>query len=202
MEKLTKSLHSKYVLSSPSLLMGKTFLKPSANSLFNQLINKIYISELSLINYVKKPHESRKRKYEISVENKNFKMSYIVNQDLSSNLILNYIETQNLEFNDNFIEAHVDLQKTQYVYFIQSEYGYKIGKTKDIKQRLNTFGVKLPFKFSLFSYIETKRMDDCELYFHDLFSDRRINGEWFNLKEYDFETIKIVCKQFGKYNKI
>jgi hypothetical protein len=202
MNKLTKSLHSKYVLSSPSLLMGKTFLKPSANSLFDQLLNKIHISELSLINYVKKPNETRKRKYEISVENKNFKMSYIINQDLSSNLILNYIETQNLDFNDNFIEAHVDLEKTQYVYFIKSEYGYKVGKTKDIKQRLNTFGVKLPFKFSLFSYIETKRMDECELYFHDLFSDRRINGEWFDLKEYDFETIKIVCGQFGKYYKI
>jgi hypothetical protein len=201
MEKLTKSLHSKYVMSSPSLLMGKTFLKPSANSLFNQLINKIHNCELSIINYVKKPIIERKRKYEVSVENLNFKMSYVINEDLTSNLFLNYIESQKLDFNDCFIESHIDLQKNQYVYFIKSEYGYKIGKTKDINQRLNTFGVKLPFKIELYSYIETKRMDECEIFYHEMLFDRRLNGEWFNLNESDFTTIKMLSKNWGTYIK-
>ena len=188
-------------MSSPSLLMGKTFLKPSANSLFNQLINKIHNCELSIINYVKKPIIERKRKYEVSVENLNFKMSYVINEDLTSNLFLNYIESQKLDFNDCFIESHIDLQKNQYVYFIKSEYGYKIGKTKDINQRLNTFGVKLPFKIELYSYIETKRMDECEIFYHEMLFDRRLNGEWFNLNESDFTTIKMLSKNWGTYIK-
>ena len=79
-----------------------------------------------------------------------------------------------------------------YVYFLSSLYGYKIGCTKDIDNRINTFGVLLPFKTELHSSIATKNYVELESQLHKLLSHKRLNGEWFTLYDEDFKEIDFV----------
>lgn len=199
MNKLTVNLNNKFKAFSQSILHGRKHLKPELDSLFDKLCINLHISENSLISFINCKSDQRKNGWIKEVESTNFKITYIVYNNLESELFINYIESQSIKLQSNFIENNSLTNQIKYVYFIKSEYGYKIGKTKDIKKRLNTFGVKLPFDFNLHSYIETKKMDECELFFHDVFNDRRINGEWFNLNNDDFITIEILSKKFGKY---
>lgn len=72
-----------------------------------------------------------------------------------------------------------------YVYFIYSQYGWKIGKTRNVHIRMKTFDVKLPFDFELRYYITTNQKGVLEVKFHRFFKDKRINGEWFDISEKD-----------------
>ena len=79
-----------------------------------------------------------------------------------------------------------------YVYFVQ-EYmtgSFKIGKTKHIDRRMNVFNVKLPFENKLIFLIKTADHHQTEIAFHQHFSDKRLEGEWFNLTRDDLAWIK------------
>jgi hypothetical protein len=83
-----------------------------------------------------------------------------------------------------------------YVYFVQ-EYmtgSFKIGKTKNLEKRMNVFGVKLPFENKLIYLIKTGNHHQTEAAFHQHFSDKRLEGEWFALSKEDLAWIKA-----GKY---
>jgi hypothetical protein len=71
------------------------------------------------------------------------------------------------------------------VYFIESEFGWKIGKTKNIRKRKNVFDVKLPFEYAVRCQIKTHRKTYVERYFHNYFKDRLINGEWYDITDDD-----------------
>lgn len=78
-----------------------------------------------------------------------------------------------------------------YVYLLQSPTNaYKIGRTKNPKNRLETFSVKLPFEVEYVCVVQTEDMYGLEKDLHIHFSDKRINGEWFNLLPDDVEYIK------------
>lgn len=78
-----------------------------------------------------------------------------------------------------------------YVYLIQSEMGqYKIGKSRQLDKRIKLFSVKLPFKTEMIHYFYTKTMTQDETFLHDRFSEKRTNGEWFDLTTEDVEYIK------------
>jgi Meiotically up-regulated gene 113 len=82
-------------------------------------------------------------------------------------------------------------QSKGFVYLIQSQSGaYKIGRTKNPNDRLKTFNVKLPFEVEFICLIETANMHALEAELHEQFSDKRVNGEWFNLNSDDVEYIK------------
>jgi hypothetical protein len=72
-----------------------------------------------------------------------------------------------------------------YVYFLESEFGWKIGKTRDLKRRFRIFDVKLPFTFAVRYCIKTHQMNDLEKYFHTFFKNNNINGEWFLIRSED-----------------
>jgi hypothetical protein len=77
-----------------------------------------------------------------------------------------------------------------YVYVIRSRYGYKIGKTVNIRERTRLFAVKLPFPISM-EYCA--RFDDytaAERQFHRTFAGKRLEGEWFDLDEADLARIR------------
>ena len=76
------------------------------------------------------------------------------------------------------------------VYFIESEFGWKIGKTRNITQRRKTFEVKLPFPFAVRYLIKTSHKSKLERELHGLFRNKNINGEWFLLT--DEEIINAV----------
>ena len=96
-------------------------------------------------------------------------------------------------------EYQIDLG---YVYFIESQYGWKIGKTKNIKNRHKTFDVKLPFDFALRYFFKTAHKTEHEKYLHTFFHNYLINGEWFLItKEQIKECVRNIesVKKLSKY---
>ena len=78
-----------------------------------------------------------------------------------------------------------------YVYLLSSTPGcYKIGRTKNPKDRLATFSVKLPFPVRYVCVIKTEDMRELEKKLHARFLHRRIDGEWFALGPEDVTYIK------------
>lgn len=77
-----------------------------------------------------------------------------------------------------------------YVYLIKSPYGYKIGKTKNMKQRTQLFGVKLPFPIEIVAYGWFDDYSRAEAEFHSRFRNQRLDGEWFNLRAQDIATLR------------
>ena len=77
------------------------------------------------------------------------------------------------------------------VYFVKSVSGHtKIGRSRNIADRIKTFGVKLPFEVKIFHFISTSRCIELEKYFHSRYRDNRINGEWFELSDDELAWIK------------
>lgn len=125
-----------------------------------------------------------------------FIFSFTINPDKSSKVEISLIKKVSRDFEPSFLSDRVR-QQSGHVYFLYSEHGYKIGCTKDINARINAFGVKLPFKTSLYASIKVDDYSGLESFFHKLLSHKRTNGEWFNLVADDFEHIKTVCKNMG-----
>ena len=80
-----------------------------------------------------------------------------------------------------------------FVYLLRSVTGfYKIGRTKNPKDRLRTFGVLLPFEVEYEHIIPTDDMGRAEMTLHDRYAQKRGNGEWFMLSEQDVIAIKAI----------
>lgn len=82
-----------------------------------------------------------------------------------------------------------------YVYVIHSQYGYKIGKTVNLKTRTKLFEVKLPFPVKLEHYAWFDNYSVAERDFHEMFREQRLEGEWFDLKPADLARIRTFGKQ-------
>jgi len=81
--------------------------------------------------------------------------------------------------------------KAGVVYVLKSAYGYKVGRTKNVPDRMRAFGVKLPFMYTI---PLCAWFDDCheaEHRYHRIFECKRINGEWFDLDENDLQMIRL-----------
>lgn len=78
-----------------------------------------------------------------------------------------------------------------FVYFIQSDTGlFKIGLTNGSPyKRLASIQTNYPGSLSLYGYIETNDPRGLESFFHQKFSDNKINGEWFSLHPSIIETV-------------
>jgi hypothetical protein len=80
-----------------------------------------------------------------------------------------------------------------YVYLLKSSSGYwKIGKTVDPDNRLQTFSVKLPFEVEYEHLIPCKDHRAAESGLHRRFDAKRVNGEWFDLSPADVTYIKSI----------
>jgi predicted GIY-YIG superfamily endonuclease len=78
-----------------------------------------------------------------------------------------------------------------FVYFIQADNGLvKIGRTKDIQQRLDHFTAKLPYKLELVHSIKSNDSVELEKVFHEKYHDKRKRGEWFDLNTSDLKEVK------------
>lgn len=84
---------------------------------------------------------------------------------------------------------------TGYVYLLNEINGahYKIGHTKNPKDRLRTFAVKLPYRVEFDVLIPTDNMQALEAQLHSHFADKRIDGEWFALEPADIAYIKSLA---------
>lgn len=81
---------------------------------------------------------------------------------------------------------------TGLVYFIKSEETglIKIGYSKDLMGRINGLRQEHKAEMELIHYISTYDSVGLEQVMHTLFSEKRINGEWFDLSEEDIRRIK------------
>jgi hypothetical protein len=87
-----------------------------------------------------------------------------------------------------------------YVYLIKSTSGhYKIGRTKSPKDRMATFGTKLPFEVEYEHLIECNDMYEIESELHARYASRRVNGEWFDLTEDHVKWIKSLGDKVGRW---
>jgi DNA-binding MarR family transcriptional regulator len=86
---------------------------------------------------------------------------------------------------DEYNSDEIKTTNVGYVYIIKSEYGYKLGKSKKIEDRLSLFNVKLPFKIDVVGYYMVKNMSKMETYLHKKYNHLRLEGEWFNLSKED-----------------
>ncbi len=77
------------------------------------------------------------------------------------------------------------------VYFIKAGNGaVKIGMTTNLNERIKTLNAGLPFPVTLEHHFDTCNMKAVEKLFHDLFVDKRLNGEWFDLSEAILKSLK------------
>lgn len=85
------------------------------------------------------------------------------------------------------------LKRPGYIYLISSPTGhYKIGKTIDVPNRINTLRIQLPFHIKLVCYFHSDDYVQAERELHETYSHRRTNGEWFKLTPGEVEAIKAI----------
>lgn len=91
-----------------------------------------------------------------------------------------------------------------YVYIIKAETGEcKIGRSKNLPERMRLFAVKLPFDFEIIHTFPCDDAIEAERQLHFIYRHRRIRGEWFNLTKMDVTVLKsihnfIECGEFQK----
>lgn len=122
---------------------------------------------------------------------KNFTFHYTVNHDGTS--VIDAVLKTSVS---RLLESGFLLTKMKdefgYVYFLKSDHGYKIGCTSKLDQRMKQFGVQLPFKFSVDSFVRCRDYGKLEAFLHRLLKHKRLNGEWFELTYADFVDIDII----------
>lgn len=79
-----------------------------------------------------------------------------------------------------------------YVYVIRSPYGFKIGKTVNMKSRTRLFEVKLPFPITVEHYAWFADYSTAEHELHRTFHAKRLEGEWFDLEPGDIAYIRTL----------
>ena len=121
---------------------------------------------------------------------------FTIYSDLTSDFKIKVSKTAKLENNANFVLEKMKVVQG-YVYFLKSDFGYKIGFSKKLLNRMNVFRVSLPFKFELHSTIKCTQYQTLELTLHELLNHKRLNGEWFSLDESDFIDIDKLLKNMG-----
>lgn len=79
------------------------------------------------------------------------------------------------------------MNKAGFVYAIRAETGLiKLGRTRGpVHKRLSDLQRMSPVRLELLGFCWTDAAADVERYFHYLFIDRRIHGEWFRLTTRD-----------------
>jgi hypothetical protein len=83
-----------------------------------------------------------------------------------------------------------------FIYLLESDFGFKIGRTKKVSNRLTQFGVLLPFEVTLVHTFYTINMFERERQLHERFRSQRIRGEWFTLTYQDIQLIKCLADEW------
>jgi hypothetical protein len=79
---------------------------------------------------------------------------------------------------------------TGFVYLMKSGRHYKIGRTNSVGRREWELGIKIPVPPKTIHSIETDDPVGVEAYWHKRFSDKRGEGEWFDLSPEDIKAFR------------
>jgi len=138
---------------------------------------------------IKDYYWSRKKDDKLSLvySYKSFKirLTFMNNGEFQIMLSHSYIHTNKILDKDIKNQYFAD---PGYVYFIESKFGWKIGKTRDLDKRHKTFDVKLPFKFALRYFIKSHDITKLEILFHNYFKNKHLNGEWYLITSDDINN--------------
>lgn len=124
----------------------------------------------------------------------------IINEELKKENEILVNKTENISIKvytpDNYDHSIKNIMEVVpkvggYVYFIQriDTGNIKIGKTKNLKQRMSTLNTSNDMPLHFKKVFELEKYSELEKYFHYLFRDHRIHGEWFDLSEFYLEII-------------
>lgn len=85
-------------------------------------------------------------------------------------------------------DTDVYFSRQEVVYLLKAGPYYKIGKAKDLDQRVKQIKLQLPYPVETLHSIETDDSIGIENYWHKRFACKRVNGEWFLLTDDDVAT--------------
>lgn len=169
-------------------------LMSEADDLFDKFIDQIYTCNNTLRKFVLfKQGRERKR---LKKSSKHFTFIFDVFDDGSCRFKIQYAQSCKVEYDKDFLLSKF-IPLVGYVYFLSSSHGYKIGKTNKIDRRISEFNIQLPFEFKLHSYIKSVDYELIETELHNLMEGKRLNGEWFELDQSDFNEIEKYCQSKG-----
>lgn len=77
-----------------------------------------------------------------------------------------------------------------YVYLLESNGVYKIGKSVNVNRRLTQISPVMPYPVELLHAIRTTDHSALEAQLHEMFAPKRLNGEWFELSARDVRFIQ------------
>lgn len=77
-----------------------------------------------------------------------------------------------------------------YVYLLKSGRHYKIGRSNAVGRRERELQIQLPERAGVVHSIKTDDPEGIERYWHGRFSERRKNGEWFQLTADDIRAFR------------
>lgn len=107
---------------------------------------------------------------------------------------INFDEPYEIKKTDEILNISPEISyKSSYgfTYVIKtSELGYKIGSSRSIHNRSAIFNVKLPFRWEFHRIFLNKRYKLNEKTLHQLFDEKRLEGEWFDLNIDDLAMIE------------
>ena len=167
--------------------MGDQDLRFRLDSDFNNFLIHITKRMGKMYNYISE--DCPDYQFVIKATTTDFTFKYLINPDKTSYVEIAVLSRYGRSYDPSFLTHKFKKPMLGYVYFLASEYGYKIGCSSKLDQRINVFAVKLPFKTHLHSFIECKKHSFIESELHKLLSHKRINGEWFSLDDSDFLDI-------------
>ena len=86
-------------------------------------------------------------------------------------------------------KPQITTAKNGHVYLIRASRGYyKIGISTDVDRRMKTLSKKYPTKgLTLIHTISSNDYSMAERYFHNLFREAQIIGEWFMLSQHEVD---------------
>jgi len=80
--------------------------------------------------------------------------------------------------------------KWGFIYVVKVGKHYKIGRAKNLENRVASYETANAGKVELVFSKEVKDYDKIEIELHQIFEENRVKGEWFKLSEKDIEMIK------------
>lgn len=126
-------------------------------------------------------------------QTKNFNFNYTIHPDKTSTVDIHFITRYERSYRADFLQSKIKTYEG-YVYFLKSQYGYKIGCSGSLDKRVKSLGILLPFPVELHSFVKCKTFNKLESFLHVHLLHKRINGEWFNLTESDFNEIDALLR--------
>ncbi|MBK9479891.1 MAG: GIY-YIG nuclease family protein [Bacteroidetes bacterium] len=193
MNELTHSLYLFYKSKIKFLIISQPDLASNYKMQFDNFLNQMHRKKGKIYFAIT---SDQNKEIEIIGNANDLKFIWSLKSDKSSSFEIHFIQKHKTIFNSGFLTSKI--KKTfGYVYLLKSEYGYKVGCSAKLNERINRFGVLLPFKFSVDSIIKCSDYMNTEKIIHNIFSNKRLNGEWFNLSESDLNELDIILSNMS-----